>query len=173
MTTEPSHPGPATAPQAERGFPPSSFPVLTEHPSARRGGCVIAIIRRSPREAGTHGRTPSPARDVTGPAGGAHALSVPAAFGPGGLGPSAVRVREVPAGASAHGNRQHRRSSPAPRVLRGTWSLPASSRSATGRTRPSPGARACHCSVEPDTSSVPEKGWAGALVPGCHCRQPV
>lgn len=188
MTTEPSQPSPAPRPplRPREGSTPSSLPPLTEHPSARRGGCVIAIVGRSPREPDGQGRTPSLARDVTGPAGEAHALSVPAAAGPrrAGPGPSAGRLGGVPSGAPAHGSpqrpRRHRqaaqppRDSPAPRVLRGAWHLSASSRPVTGRTRPSPGTGACHCSVEPDTSSEPAgKGWPEALVPGCRCHQSV
>lgn len=169
MTTEPSHPGPATAPQAERGVPPSSLPVLTEHPSARRGGCVTAIIRRSPREPGRHGGTPSPARDVTGPAEARTRCRCRRLLAPAGW-ERARRGSRVPPAASAPPAPAEQPRSEGP--ARG-WRLPASSRSATGRTRPSPGARACHCSVEPDTSSEAEKGWAGALVPGCPCHQSV
>lgn len=128
---------------------------------------MIAIIRRSPREPGRHGGTPSPARDVTGPAEARTRCRCRRLLAPAGW-ERARRGSRVPPAASAPPAPAEQPRSEGP--ARG-WRLPASSRSATGRTRPSPGARACHCSVEPDTSSEPQKGWAGALVPSCPwCR---
>lgn len=56
---------PRRHPRGRARVPPSSLPPLTENSSARRGGCVVAIIRRSPRKPGGYGGMPSPVRDVT------------------------------------------------------------------------------------------------------------